>query len=247
MRDPNLTVVYYTASVLREPFFSNAQKQLTQAAGRLPIISISQKPLALGENICVELGRSYLNIYKQMLIGAKAAKTKYIAFAEDDTLYSAEHFRTYMPKDDEFAFDVSRWSLYTWSSPPVFSIKSRRSNSTLIAVRDLFIEAMEERFAKFPDESQIKLKNWAEPSRYESHLGVTVRTGFEFSSDVPCITFSHPDAIGYDIQGELKALGKMKAYEIPYWGRASDVMERFYGLHVPVQSGNDGKSCSVAD
>lgn len=230
---PNeLTIVYYTANVLREPFFANVQRQLVEAAGDIPIISVSQKPISLGRNICVELGRSYLNIYRQMLIGAKSAETKYIAFAEDDTLYSAEHFRTYLPKDDEFAFDMARWSFYTWTQPPTYSIKYRHSNSTMIAVRELFIEAIEERFSKYPDDSKTPLRYWGEPTRYEGRLRVTVRKPFEFTAQVPCITFSHPDAIGYDIQGATKRMGEIKAYDIPYWGKASEMAERFYGLHV---------------
>jgi hypothetical protein len=223
---PDLTVVYYTANVLREPFFSRSRKQLAQAADDLPIISVSQKPLDFGENICVDLSRSYLNIYRQILIGARAAETEFVALAEDDTLYSKEHFTAHRPKADEFAYNMSRWSLYTWTKAPVYySIKyHRHSNSALIAPRELLIEALEERFAKYPDDTTAPLHYWGEPGRYERVLGVTVRKAVEFFSPVPIITFSHPDAIGYEIQGTRKAPGELKAYDIPVWGKAEDVL-----------------------
>jgi hypothetical protein len=224
-----LSIVYYTANVLREPFFTNALNQLKEAAGDIPVISVSQKPMDFGKNICIgDIGKSYLNIYRQMLIGAKEVKTPFIAFAEDDTLYPAEHFKTFLPKETEFAYDMARWSIYSWTKPALYSIKFRRTNTCLIAPRDLFIEAIEERFVKWPDDSKVNLGFWGEPSRYEKQLGVTVRKGVQFSSQVPVISFSHPDAIGYGIQGKNKAVGEIKAYEIPYWGRAEQVLERFY-------------------
>ena len=225
----DLTVIYYTANVLREPAFTNIQKILLEAIGDTPLISISQKPINLGQNICVgAIGQSYLNIYKQMLIGAKAAKTKYIALAEDDALYSKEHFTSYIPKDDEFAYDMARWTLYTWH-PDVYSIKFRINNSTLICTRDLLIEALEERFAKYPDESAIPLHYWGEFGKYERHLGVTVRKQVEYSSKVPSVVLSHEDAVGFGFLGKRKALGPLQAYDIPVWGKASDLIKKIYG------------------
>ena len=226
----NLTVVYYTANVLREPFFTNCRKQLLKAIDGLPLISVSQKPMMqFGQNICIgDIGKSYLNIYRQMLIGTKEAKTPFVAFAEDDTLYPYEHFHSFLPETNEFGYNLSRWSIYTWLKSPVYSIKFRKVNTCLIAPRDLFIEAIEERFAKYPDDSKVDLGCWGEPGRYEKELGVTRRKSTQFMSEVPVISFSHPDAIGYGIQGKHKATGPIKAYDVPVWGKASDVLERFY-------------------
>src|SRR3990167_3601524 len=90
----DLTVVYYTSNRIREPFGQRVRDQLLLAVSGAPIVSVSQKPLDFGDNICVgDIGHTYFNIYRQMLTGAKAARTKYVALAEDDTLYSPEHFR----------------------------------------------------------------------------------------------------------------------------------------------------------
>src|SRR3990167_9962351 len=124
-----LTVVYYTSGRIRASFGERVREQLLLAVSGAPIVSVSQKPLDFGDNICVgDIGHTYFNIYRQILVGAKAAKSKYVALAEDDTFYPAEHFKEFRPRDDEFAFDMSRWSLYTWSEPPVFSLKYRISN-----------------------------------------------------------------------------------------------------------------------
>ena len=224
----DLTVVYYTSNRIREPFGQRVRDLLLSEAAGLPIISVSQKPTDFGENICVgDIGHTYFNIYRQILVGAKAAKTKYIAMAEDDTFYPAEHFKEFRPRDDEFAFDMSRWSLYTWSEPPVFSLKYRISNSTMICARELLVETLEERFAKYPEPDDSLIPIWGEPSKYERQLGVTVRKSVQWWSTCPCIVLTHPDAVGYVKLGERKRLGQLRAYDIPYWGTAARILAAY--------------------
>ena len=225
----DLTVIYYTDNRVTSKLFYEARKVLLEAAKDFPLISVTQKPLDFGQNICIgDIGRSHLNIYRQMLIGAKAAKTDFLGFAEDDTLYSHQHFKDFRPKPDEFAYNMSRWSLFTWVEPAVYSWLNRYTNSSLIAPRKLFIEAMEERFNKYSDESKFKLKFWAEPGRYEKHLHVTVRKIVEYFSCPPIIVFTHPECMGYLLQGEKKRLGKIRAYDIPYWGKAEEVIKKYW-------------------
>jgi len=225
----DLTVLYYTANVLREPFAGNVRNVLLEAIGDTPLISISHQPMAFGRNIVVDYPRSIVSIYRQVLSGAKAATTKYVAMAEDDCLYSKEHFQFRPPVDDGFWYDMARWSIYSWSNPPIYSIKYRHSNSTMFCSRELLIKALEERFAKYPDLSKIPERFFAEPGRYENKLGVSIQKIFEYTSTCPCITFSHPDAIGFDIQGNRKGLGQLKAFDIPFWGKAEDVLKKYYG------------------
>lgn len=230
----DLTVIYYTSNYLdtHNPYFlENTKKQLLKAIGNLPLISVSQKPIAFGENICVgEIGRSHLNLYRQILTGCKAAKTKYVAMAEDDILYSFEHFHTYVPRQDRFAYDMSKWSIFTWTKPPLFSFRTNRKVvNSLIAKRDMLVAALSERFDKFkgvPDE-KVPISYWGDPGRYEDNLGVTIRETEEFYTTCPNIVFSHPEAFGYLSRGTHKKLGDIRAYEIPYWGRAEDILKLY--------------------
>jgi len=236
----DLTIIYYTANYLdtENPFFlKNTKAQLVKAIGDLPLIVVSQKPTERFEgykgeyrNICVgNIGRSHLNIYKQILIGAKEAKTPYVAMAEDDILYSYEHFHTKLPVDNMFLYDMNRLSIFTWTKPPLYSYRhNRKVVNQLIAPTKMLIEAMEERFAKYPDLSKVPLKYWGDPGRYENHLGVTVRATYTFMCTNPSIVFSHPKAYGYEFnQGKRKRLGDLRIIEIPYWGTAAQVL-KFY-------------------
>ncbi len=163
--------------------------------------------------------RSHFQIYRQALQGAKQAQTKYIACVEDDHLYSPDHFK-YRPRKKPFAYNLGYWGIYTWQDPPIFNYKGRRNLGNLICDREAFIEAMEERFNKYPN----SIKDiWAEPSKYERSLGVTVREAEDFYSQPPNIKFTHPTELSFAALGTRKRAGELRATEIPYWGRAEKI------------------------
>ena len=239
----DLTIIYYTSNYLDETnpvFLKHTQDILLKAAGDLPIISVSQKPINFGLNHCIgDIGRSHLNIYRQILIGCINAKTKYVALAEDDILYSKEHFNPekYIRnfRDNVFYYDMNKVSLFTWSKPPMFSFRTKRKViNQLIAPRRMLIDALEERFARVGDlkktrqEEQI-IKYWGDIGRYEELLGVKVQPVEEFYCDCPSIVFSHPQAFGYLNQGKRKRLGDLRIIELDYWGRADKLLEVVWG------------------
>jgi len=224
----DLTIIYYTANYINDHFFKETKKQLLLSKKDIPLISVSQKPMDLGENICVgDIGRSHVNIFKQALIGAKKANTKYVAMAEDDVLYSPEHFN-FRPKKTNFAYNVSKWSIFTWSEPPVFSFKNRLVINSLIANRKAFIEAIEERLNKFGDNPKFNGYSWGEPGRKEKELGLKINKTEIFYSEIPNIVFSHPEAVGYGHLGKKKRKGFPRLKELPYWGSAKDVLKKYY-------------------
>lgn len=225
----DLTAVYYTANKISEKFAKNAQAQLLMALGDLPLITVSHEPMMLGKNIVVELEPSHFNIYRQALIGAEEAKTKYIALCEDDVLYSPAHFE-YRPNPGKFAYNLGAWSIFTWQDPPMFTHKGvvRKNLNSLICERDLFVEAMRERFDKYPND-EVSKDVWGEPGRYEHLLGVTVRETEEFYTNPPNIIFSHPNELSYEGLGKRKRHGEYRATVIPYWHSASEVMRLYNG------------------
>lgn len=223
----DLTVIYLTANIISAKFGSNMRSYLKKAIGQAPLISVSKSPMDFGQNIHFASPRSHINIYREALAGVKLAKTKYIAITEDDTLYSDKHFSN-RPKSGKFGYNAACWSIYTWSQPPIYSYSGRRNHNVLICERDLYIEAMEERFAKWPDDSKIDIDVWAEPGKYERHLGVTIRETETFYSDPSCIMFSHPEGLSHHTLGFRKRLAPIRAYDIPYWGKAEEII-KLYG------------------
>jgi hypothetical protein len=223
----DMTVLFYTANRTPAHFMAHVRRLLLDAIGDLPLVSVSQQPMPdFGRNVCVgDIGQAYLNIYRQLQVGAQAITTPYIAFAEDDILYPPSHFTAgrAAAQPDAFAYDMHKWSLYTWVRPPIFNLKLHGATTGCIAPRALLLAALEERFARWPGDS-APLKYWGEFGRYERQLGVTVQRVIEFRAPDPHVVFSHADAIGYQYLGTLKRMGAERMPAIPYWGPAADVM-----------------------
>lgn len=224
----DLTIIYLTANKIPLKFQQQTIYLLRKDREDIPFIALSREALPSlrpsDVNIIVDREPSHINIYRKALAGAKVAQTKYIAIAEDDVLYSPEHFKKRPRSDDAFAYNIACWSIYTWSKPAIYSYTGRRNFGQLICSRDLFIEAMEERFAKYPEDSMIDNALWAEPGKYEDHLGVTRRVSEQFYTDPANVMFTHPEGLSYHTLGEKKRLAPIRAYEIPYWGRAEKAL-----------------------
>lgn len=227
MKHNDLTILYYTSNTIPEYFMKNIQKQIIVAVGDTKIISVSQKPIDFGENICIgDIGRSAYNIYKQVLTAAKAATTEFVATAEDDVLYPPEHFQ-YRPQGDIFAYDVNKWSVYTWTQPPFFSKKERVNMTSLICRREPLIKTLEERFAKYPDPTNIPHSIFGEPGRFEGHLGITGLVKERIRTAVPHIMFSTQEALGFSNLGFRKAHSRERATELPYWGTVEHILSLY--------------------
>jgi hypothetical protein len=218
----DLTIIYISANVIPEGFAEKTQEQLLKAAQGQPIISVTHKPTDLGDNIVVDLPRSQASIYRQVLLGAKQADTKYVAVAEDDVLYSPEHFK-FRPSNKHWGYNMNAWSIFTWSEP-MFTYKApsgRRNLNGLTCERQLLIDHLEERFKLWPDEVDINI--FGEPGKYDNQLGTLPYPSQDFYTNPPNIVFSHQANLQFEGLGTRKALGQIRATEIPYWGTAKQI------------------------
>lgn len=221
----DITIIYLTASLIPESFAEYQRHILLEAIGDSPLISVSRKPLNFGINILDEEEKSENNIYYQMLKAAKVAKTDFIAIAEDDTLYPKEHFSCYRPDMDTFAYNLNRFSLFTWSIP-MYSCFHRISNCTLIAPRKLAVEALAERFEKYRNGTPQEFTG--ELGRVEEYLKLPVRNTKEFYTEkVSVVQFNHDFASEPYQRLHKKKWGALRSFDIPHWGKAVDLVSHF--------------------
>lgn len=232
MHNNDLTILYISASEMPEHWIKFQVDHLLKAVGDAPIISISRKPMDLGQNIIDAEPMCHWNIYMQMLNGALLAETPYVATAEDDTLYTKEHFTEFRPPADKVSYDRSRWSLFTWDN--MYCMRQRISNCSLIAPRELLIEALSERKAKWPD--GVPNKKCGEVGRAKVdhvRLGVTIRGCVEWYSRGPIVQLNHPtgsDTGDYGVvngRRMVKRHGQIRAYDIPHWGKATEIIKHY--------------------
>jgi len=201
-------------------------KHLKKALGNIPVISISRLQTDFGTNLIDEGPYGYVNIYKQILRGAKEATTKYVAVCEDDTLYSDAHFKCFRPKDNEFAYNRSRWSIFSWG-PPIYSLRQRISNCSCIAPRRLLVEALEERFEKCGYDIPVTMCGECGRNKLEIRMGITLRKQVDFFSGTPIVQLSHPSGTEDRQKIMRKKHAEIKAFDIPYWGKAENLIKYY--------------------
>lgn len=221
----NLTIIMLTANRVPAKWAEFHKQKLLEAAGDSPIITISRKPLNWGVNLLDKEEYKISNIYFQLLRGAKTAETEFIAVAEDDTLYPKEHFE-YRPAADAFAYNMNRFGLFTWGRPTYFW-KDRISNSTLIAPRKLVIEALTERFEKYPNGTPSRYTGEIGRRNIEGKLGLTRRKAVWFSTEMSVVRIDHELGVDRLARTHRKGMGILRAFDIPYWGKAENLVKEF--------------------
>ena len=241
----DLTFLYYTANRIDATFMHMVRYELSttivciapeySSGEGQPLITVTQKPDQWGHNICVgEIGASIYNVYRQLLIGAQAARTPFVACCEDDTLYVPEHF-THRPAPDVFAYNRNRWVITRRladdgkSRTAFYYWRERTQLAMLVCARELLVETLEERFAKFPepiDHETAKKAGWGEPGRYERNLGLTERRRTYFHTAEPCVTFNHTASLmGPRAVQETDLIRQ----DLPPWGDANALWNRIHG------------------
>ena len=216
----DITIIFLTVNRVPEKWAEYHKSVLLKAAGSAPIITISRELLDWGDiNLTQYAKPSVNNIYRQILRGARLVTTPYIGIAEDDTLYPKEHFQ-FRPPMDTFAYEGTRWGLFTWGVP-TFYHKKRISNGAMIAPRELVIDSLEERFRRYPTNNKIGELGKEKGTKLDRK-----ETMF-FWSTIGTIFLSHVNALDHLEQEKRKRMSMVRAYDIPYWGKASDIAAKF--------------------
>lgn len=206
----DVTVIYYTSNREDPAFEAKVIEQLRVAAGDLPIVSCSQKPLDLGRNICVgDIGVSYVNLERQMRACAQAATTEWVAEGQADCLLAEDHFA--FEPDGEFNVyaHTNAWLLRNFD-PCRFAHRGKVEGLTF-ARREWLIERLNGALEMFPGwgptpRRAVGYWKWHECGDFGSLPSIVCKTGNGIGK-----TTSH--------DGQF-------AEELPYWGDACSLSER---------------------
>lgn len=246
----DLTILHYTCHRISATFAHNVRRELVRSlpAG-VPIVVVSQngtdeRHRAMYEDfqsvrhtvLALSEPPSIAQVYRNLLIGCRYAETNFCAAAEDDTLYTPDHW-FYRPELDTFAYNEHRVVLTRrlsadGRSREAFYFANPRTQMALgVFPRELMIETLEERFAKHPnppiDTTVAKKAGHGEPGRYEKNLGLTPRKLERFKwTTHPCVTVNHSDSL----MGRRAYRPDMPQWDnIEPWGNATALWERIVG------------------
>jgi len=220
----DLTLIYYSANSLPENVAVNFRRELLNVTTNVfPIISVTQKPVDFGNNICVsEIGQSYYNLYKQMHIGVQAAKTKYVATVEDDTLYTMEHFAYRPSSDGIISYNKSMWFL----DRNIFWNRGGTGTFGCIAPTKILYDTLEQRFRRFsiePMPRDYQKYFWRDPGQ-DDQLGFKNQEIEIFSTRVPLITLCYFAAThGWPKRRQQTS---KTTDRLEYWGNATELRRK---------------------
>lgn len=217
----DVTIIYYTSNREDPKFERKVQESLLKNSGGLPIISVSQKPISLGTNICVgDVGHSYLNEWRQILMGVKEVKTSYVVFAEADFLYPKEYF-LFKPKGaDVYRYD-NIWIIFAWKYNYYF--RKAYSEGAQICKREYVVKILEEHLLGQPEwfDGRLVIRNKRGRRKKNPFNGL-----FEsFDTGIPCISFKTGNGMRWmtDIMHSRENIAR----KLPYWGHIEDLKKEY--------------------
>ena len=214
------TVVYYTSNRETENFEGEIIKELLKSSGDLPVVSVSQKPMNFGKNICVgDVGASNINTKKQILLGLAEATTKYVHMAEADFLYPSEYFQ-FVPSTKDTVYYLD--NIYVLFNNRNKFYRKRNSDGALVCnrlyLKNLLSQALEHAPEWFDgrDEPQYEGKLKHNTVLYSGRR-------LPFTTDIPAITFKTGNGVSWRCP---HSKNNYQTY-VPQWGTAEALNERF--------------------
>jgi hypothetical protein len=185
-------LVYYTDNTLEEKIFLACQKQLLKCMDvhHFPIYSISQKPIDFGINIVMDLERSVLSMFKQILKGIEECKTDVIFLIENDLLYHPSHFDFTPERGDHFYYNRNMWHVSSVDGKAVYYLHNDPSN--MCAHRDLLLKHYSKVVAMVEKDGWRSRYGFSPPKGLPKDQAVGHYT--TYMSEVPNIDIRHPGA-----------------------------------------------------
>ncbi len=224
-------LVYYTDNMPEEKIFLTCQKQLNRCMKQwgYPIYSISQKPIDFGINTVMDLERSVLSMFKQILRGLEECKTDVVFLIEHDLLYHPSHFDFTPEKNDHFYFNLNFWNVSSVDGKAVYYI--HHDVSMMCAYRSLLLRHYR------------KVVEWVEKVGFKHEWGFSPPKGLPkkeryghyayYRSAVPDVNIRHPNAFTRQrmtkdqFRSERSCREWTESDGVPGWGKTLGRFDEF--------------------
>ena len=214
------TIIYYTSNK-EDPKFENRIKEtLLKNCGDMPIISVSQRPIQFGRfgrNICVgDVGTSGFNMFRQVQIGCREAKTKFVISAEADCCYPPDYF-TFVPEKDNVCYRNS--NLYVMGDHRNYWYhKPEGATHAQIIGREYYLNVLDGLFRGAPQWAPEE-KNFPK----ERHKKEDIFDYIEYyQTKNPVFQIKTHRSMRYYTRSE-----RVPVYDLPYWGNGQKIRD-FY-------------------
>jgi len=220
----NDTTLFYCTSNMEEPEFEKKIKDnILKNCGGLPIISVSQKPIDFGKNICVgdDIGVSGFNFFRQTQIALQEAKTRFVISIEADCLYPPDYF-TYRPERDDRCYRNS--NLYVMAHKrATFWKKEEGATHAQVINREFYLNSLNKLFKGAPQWSPEE-KNFPKERHQMSDIFPHTKI-IHYATKNPVVQIKTSSSMRHHTTSD-----RLNRDEIPYWGSAREFRNKFYEI-----------------
>jgi len=213
----NSTILYYSANAEDEVFTENIRKNILKHSNDLPIVSVTQKPIDFGKNICVgEHDNCYHNGARQVQIGLLEIDTPYVIVTNADTLYPPEYFQFQTTERGHVYRYNNVWVHYMqFNGKPKFWFKGI-SHCAQMLDREAWFRRIYKSIGKLP-RWRIDKTATIPSIHFRGYKHMTIGN--------PVITFK----TGHGVKGNTATKrGHLPKYSLPYWGEANELREKMF-------------------
>ncbi|MEK7117076.1 MAG: hypothetical protein AAB837_02845 [Patescibacteria group bacterium] len=207
------TIIYYSSNREKPEFEKKIQENILGNSNGLSIVSVTQRPMSFGKNICVgEHFNCYYNEFRQIQIALQNVETPYVLVTESDFLYPPDYF-LFEPKELGKCYrykDV--WVLY--DKGEVFVLKGKSDGAQLMD-RKMWLDMID----KWLDNNKM----WSaggEPKRRTPQVSMN-NEKYMWSGN-PAITFKTKN----NITPRTKTTD-ITSKGLPYWGTVEEIRKTY--------------------
>ena len=215
-------IVYYTDCRLDPTIMKACQKQILAGANGHHIVSVSLEPINFGDNYTLDLERSILTMFKQMLKGIEFCDADVIFLCEHDVLYHPSHFEFVPYKKDAYFYNENTWHVDYKTGTSAYWICKQVSG--LCAYRDLLLEHYRKRVAHVSANGFSRNCGF-EPGTHQPPRGLDSYKAISWRSAFPNIDIRHgqnltPSRWRQDqFRSQRNCQGWEMADAVPGWGQ----------------------------
>jgi hypothetical protein len=218
------TLIYYSSNREKPEFEQRIRNCILENCGGLPIISVTQKLIDFGRNIVVgDVGVSGFNMFRQVQIACREAKTRFVVSVEADCVYPPDYFSWEPPRDDVCYRDRN---LYVMAQHrKYFYYKPGGATHAQVVGRKFYLDILDKLFEGEPVWS-VEQRNFPKEKFHQKREDVFTDKQIEFYETMnPVVQIKTSQSMRHYTESI-----RVPVVELPYWGRGADFREKYYNI-----------------
>jgi len=207
--------IIYISSCRENPAFEwKVIRDMLSKRNNLSVFCVTQKPMAFGKNLCIgDVGTSGFNFCRQLQMVIKMAKADYVVSCEADCLYSPDYFKFVPPKLDRVYRNTHNFVIPY--NQDVFYIKDSQT-AFQVAGRNFLLDRLNF-LLKGQPQWNTKMKN------FPKEIKLPFLEGWDtFKTKYGCFQIKTGDSMRKQTRHGKNPIG-----ELPYWGTAKQIREKY--------------------